>query len=1176
MAGTALENGASAAPCVSALNGDIGSQHVIKQKNGIRKGFLNKPKTSVMDVQMSGESEEQVSPEYVPTFSPASPPSLVAVDTTSMNLQWKAVAQTGLSVSPPAGTDFPPCSIAYILQMQQVETRSTATGAELAEMCKSDKWTEVYKGTVLITQVHALRPGRRYAFRLVCSPVVLPPLTAPRSQPTSQPVAFATPATVPVAPQPVTLSGRGRTNLTFKWKEPEDTGGRDIFEYHLQMAYPGNSQDPESDQGFTPVYEGEEKRYKAARLLPGNEYKARVKAVNIIGESPWSQEAAFMTEATVPSPPEFLTCTANGADTVLVSWQAPPDGGAPIHAYQVHRGDGMDGDFQPMYNGSDCQYQATGLLSGLQYRFRVRAENEEGKGNWSDTVIAQTAAVPPDSPSAPTVLGSNRTSVSIRWDSPEADGGSAVTSYEVELRPKSKAGLAGMTDEWLTVYQGEATACTMGCLYAGCVYRVRIRAQNASGWGQYSVPCDVKAAAGVPHPPTAPKAVGQSAVAIELAWEAPQHDGGSDIISYRLEMSSDASASDFRTVQTQAAAAGCRADVLDLTPGTQYRFQVYAVNSQGASPASNIGSATTRPAPPLAPHSPNPSAISASSFKLSWASSLSRGAPVTEYLVSVQQPAAIADSNGHNPVAGAEPAAMSNGHADANGNGVMDSMDDASSTSGSTAHVQDSQQHQSGHAVQTASPSNGSKGPFQGTGQWHLSSKSSDSSVTIKGLQPFTEYSCQLQAGNSAGYGDWSEAACVRTAASAPSAPVGLQAYDASSSSLSVQWHEPEQDHGSPVTGYLVEYATSSGRGGPAWQKGYSGQDNSCTITRLRPGRGYSFRARAQNGQGQGPWSQVLQGSTAADMPGAPSQPVCSKRTASGVNVRWEAPEQENGAPVVSYRLQCRDDSQDFEDVYHGSTTQFRVQGLEAGSCYHLRVQAANTVGRGEWSAETSFATTRLPPQPPCKLECSVDADPLQRPKLMIRWEPTDTSSATHADVASHEVELTDQTATSAKSARQQHTCSGKVQEHSIANLMAGTQYQVRVRKGGPNPAEADGLLPGQASSNKAKKSARKAPGTGLVMATKAKIPPEVLAIYPPKFLVSRRLVSKRVVIGRVPERLMPFYMPCKRGAWLPSTTTFYSPLSLLHDARGRYDCQLAPISTSSDSSTADSNQLHV
>ena len=120
MAGTALENGDSAVPCVSALNGDSGSPHVNKQKTGIRKGFLDNQKTSIMDVQMPANTEEESLPEYVPTFSPASPPSLIAVDTTSMNLQWKAVAQTGLSVSPPAGTDFPPCSIAYILQMQQV------------------------------------------------------------------------------------------------------------------------------------------------------------------------------------------------------------------------------------------------------------------------------------------------------------------------------------------------------------------------------------------------------------------------------------------------------------------------------------------------------------------------------------------------------------------------------------------------------------------------------------------------------------------------------------------------------------------------------------------------------------------------------------------------------------------------------------------------------------------------------------------------------------------------------------------------------------------------------------------------------------------------------------------------------------------------------------------------
>ena len=101
-----------------------------------------------------------------------------------------------------------------------------------------------------------------------------------------------------------------------------------------------------------------------------------------------------------------------------------------------------------------CVLQACWLSWGqLTTPNEVVNELQEGKGQWSSTVTAQTAAVPPDSPSMPTVMGSNRTSVSIRWQAPEADGGSAVSNYEVELRPKSKASLAHMTDEWLTVYQ---------------------------------------------------------------------------------------------------------------------------------------------------------------------------------------------------------------------------------------------------------------------------------------------------------------------------------------------------------------------------------------------------------------------------------------------------------------------------------------------------------------------------------------------------------------------------------------------------------------------------------------------------------------------------------------------------------------------------------------------------
>ena len=49
-----------------------------------------------------------------------------------------------------------------------------------------------------------------------------------------------------------------------------------------------------------------------------------------------------------------------------------------------------------------------------------------------------------------------------------------------------------------------------------------------------------------------------------------------------------------------------------------------------------------------------------------------------------------------------------------------------------------------------------------------------------------------------------------------------------------------------------------------------------------------------------------------------------------------------------------------------------------------------------------------------------------------------------HADIASHEVELLDLTAPSSSTAAKpvKHTCSGKVQEHTIPNLLPGTRYQ--------------------------------------------------------------------------------------------------------------------------------------
>ena len=117
MAGTTLDNGHAVLPCVS--NGGTGT-HVLKQKNGIRKGFLDVHKSDLAEMPPREEEGEQPAPVYIPRFSSVTPPAMLVVDTTSMNLQWQAVTQTGLSTNPPQGTDFPSCGMAYSLQMQQV------------------------------------------------------------------------------------------------------------------------------------------------------------------------------------------------------------------------------------------------------------------------------------------------------------------------------------------------------------------------------------------------------------------------------------------------------------------------------------------------------------------------------------------------------------------------------------------------------------------------------------------------------------------------------------------------------------------------------------------------------------------------------------------------------------------------------------------------------------------------------------------------------------------------------------------------------------------------------------------------------------------------------------------------------------------------------------------------
>lgn len=83
--------------------------------------------------------------------------------------------------------------------------------------------------------------------------------------------------------------------------------------------------------------------------------------------------------------------------------------------------------------------------------------------------------------------------------------------------------------------QGRSAACTPGGLRAGCTYRVRVCAYNMAGEGSFSVPVNISTAADVAWQPSAPHASQRWQHALQLAWQAPRHDGGSPVQAYRLE-----------------------------------------------------------------------------------------------------------------------------------------------------------------------------------------------------------------------------------------------------------------------------------------------------------------------------------------------------------------------------------------------------------------------------------------------------------------------------------------------------------------------------------------------------------------------------------------------------------------------------------------------------------------
>jgi len=128
--------------------------------------------------------------------------------------------------------------------------------------------------------------------------------------------------------------------------------------------------------------------------------------------------------------------SATNYDRVQINWLAlvsADTGDSPITSYNLEQ-EKASGTFEEIvglttpFTGVSHTLTA-GIVSGQDYKFRIRAINKWGSGIYSATATIQASAAPENLASA-VVTSNSGTKVRIAWSAP-TNNGNAITSYDI-------------------------------------------------------------------------------------------------------------------------------------------------------------------------------------------------------------------------------------------------------------------------------------------------------------------------------------------------------------------------------------------------------------------------------------------------------------------------------------------------------------------------------------------------------------------------------------------------------------------------------------------------------------------------------------------------------------------------------------------------------------------------
>lgn len=285
-----------------------------------------------------------------------------------------------------------------------------------------------------------------------------------------------------------------------------------------------NIEDSKADQVQFEVYNGD-KKYKSSTVsvvtaravftttvAAGGKYRVRCRAINVVGSSkiygewsPYSSE-----ENTIPTVPTNVKCSVESETSIRVSWTGTDLATSYTVEYATKKEYFDSSSDVKSVSVTNAYAYITGLDTGEEWYFRVKAVNGEGESGWSDIVYKILGT----KPSPPTTWSLTSTAVigegAILYWVHNSEDGSKQTQAQIELTINSEATIKTINtpqdsdddeEEKIYSYEVDMTSYPEG---AEVLWRVRTRGITYE-YSDWSVQRTIKIYA----PPVASLTVGE-------------------------------------------------------------------------------------------------------------------------------------------------------------------------------------------------------------------------------------------------------------------------------------------------------------------------------------------------------------------------------------------------------------------------------------------------------------------------------------------------------------------------------------------------------------------------------------------------------------------------------------------------------------------------------------------